>query len=168
MKTVAQDKLLSKAEHLRRQVAEAEATLGSLKSKLAAVEAKLNGLAAPKTGLEMLWAAALPLARTRSSKYRCRVEWNRIPKHEQPTIKEALEALKAWNRHEEWRKDCNQFVPGLHRFIKERMWESLPESASRPAMRNLSIPKPLVKNHPDEEITDPAEIAKYLSIRVRN
>jgi hypothetical protein len=145
-------KLEASVERLRRQVAEAEATLGNLRARLAKSEAKLDGLPAPETGLDLLWKAALPTARTRSSKHQCRVEWNRIPKHERPTVQIAVDALYKWNRCPEWKRDGNAFVPGLHRWIKARQWENLPESAdplSRYRSPQPAAPPPRTKE--DEE-----------------
>ena len=156
-----QDKLNAQVNRLARQVAEAEAALGSLRAKLARAEARLTGSPAPETGLELLWKSALPIARIRSSKYRCRVEWNRIPQHERPTVKTALSALHAWNRCDEWKKDSNQFAPGLHRFIKERLWEDVPESPSA-ASRYRSTPPPAPPEQTDE---DRAALLEFLSNR---
>lgn len=99
-----QDHLVAQANKLRLQVADDEAALGHLKAKLARVESKLTGDPAPETGLDQLWKLALPTARTRSSKIQCRTEWNRIPRHERPTVQIALDALRVWNRCEEWKK----------------------------------------------------------------
>ena len=90
----AQDPLISKAETLRKQVAAAEATLEILRAKLAKIDAELNHTPAPVSGLDLLWKAALPMARTRSSKVQCRTQWNRIPLAERPTVQTASDALK--------------------------------------------------------------------------
>jgi hypothetical protein len=162
----SKDQLQSDADKLRHKIAEAEAVLGNLKSRLAKIEAQLTGGPAPETGLEQLWKAALLTARTRSSKQQCRVEWHRIPRHERPTIQTALDALRIWNRCEEYKKDGNAYVPGLHRWIKSRQWENLPEVSTRDAAARYRVaPKPLPVSNPEDEITDPAEIAKFLSIR---
>jgi hypothetical protein len=163
----AEDKNLATVEKLRLQVAKAEADLSSLKSRLANLESSIAGGDPPETGLDLLWKAALPQARTRSSKYQCRVEWHRIPKHERPTVSEALASLKAWNRCEEWRKDGNAYVPGLHRWIKFRQWENTPQVADQMARY-----KPLVKpiNLPAQPTGPPAtqeEIAGILGAITR-
>jgi hypothetical protein len=112
-------------ESIRRQVAQAEAALGSLRAKLAKAEAKDSSgwLDTPTCGLDALWAAALPMSRQRSSKHRCRVAWARLPKSERPPLALAIAALETWNRCEQWRGNDNLYAPGLHRFISERMWE---------------------------------------------
>jgi hypothetical protein len=160
----AQDRLNSQAERLRRQLAEAEAVCGQLKNKLARIEAKLTGGPAPSTGLDLLWKAARPIARTRSSKILCRTEWNRIPAHERPTIQTILDALTVWNRCLEWKKDGGAFIPGLHRWIKNRQWENLPEDARPdPAARYRST----TKTPPVQELTaeDKAALAEFLKFR---
>lgn len=153
--------LATQSTKLRRQIAESEATLENLKAKLAAVEAKLTGKpAATVNGLDLLWKIALPIARNRSTKQQCRVEWNKIPKGERPPVQTLLDALKIWNRSTEWKKDGNSFVPGLHRWIKNRAWEDLPEVEAA-SSRYRSVPKPLPQN-PAEESATPEEIAAIL------
>lgn len=151
-------KLEAQANRLRSQVATAEATLGMLRTRLAKIEAKLTGAPAPETGLDLLWAAALPMARTRSSKLQCRTAWNRIPKHERPTVQVALTALHAWNACHEWRKDGSQFAPALHRYIKNRMWEDPPETNTTAPSRYRSTPKAIPQTAPEDAAT-PEDIA---------
>lgn len=162
--SASKQKLESDAAKLRDKIAEAEATLGSLRSRLAKIEGKLTGEPTPETGLDMLWKEAPAMARTRSSKYKCRVAWNRIPAGQRPRISEVLAALKAWKRCFEWKKDDGQFVPALDRWIKERRWEDWPEDVSRdPGARyRVSPPKPAPT---DDAIVDPAEIARLLSLK---
>lgn len=156
--------LHSKAETLRKKLAAAEATAEILRGKLAVIQAQLDNAPAPVTGLDLLWKAALPISRLRSSQVQCRTEWNRIPVAERPPIQEAVAALKLWNRCTEWKKDSNQFAKGLHLYIKNRLWQDPPED-SRPSSRCVTTPKPLPRHDPSDEITDPAEIAKILSLR---
>lgn len=149
---------------LLRQVADAEAVLGDLRAKLARAEAKASGQPAAITGLDLLWKAALPKARERSSQHRCRVAWSRLPKHERPAVAVALAALAAWNRCEAWKCDASQFCPGLHRFISDRMWEDLPESAD-PMARYHAPPKaPPPATAPEDALT-PDEVARFLSLK---
>lgn len=160
----AHEKLQAQAERLRRQLAEAEAVVGQLKNKLARTEAKLTGGPAPSTGLDLLWKAARPIARTRSSKIRCRTEWQRIPAHERPTIQTILDALTIWNRCAEWKKDGGAFIPGLHRWIKDRQWENLPEDARPdPGARYRTTPKP--EPVPEQTEEDIAALAEFLKFR---
>jgi hypothetical protein len=162
--SISQDKITSHVDRLRKQIAEAESVLGDLRAKLAKLESKQTGAPPPATGLDILWKAALPMSRLRSSKHRCRVAWNRIPKNERPTIEVALAGLKAWNRCDEWKKDNNQFAPGLQRYISERMWEELPDGCAGPApSRYRSAPKPLPPSNSEEAMTR-EEIAQFLSL----
>lgn len=164
--SAAEQKLDSQAERIRKQLSAAEAQVEHLRNKLAVITARIAGTAPPITGLDLLWAAALPMARNRSSKIKCRQAWNRIPKEERPTVQQAIDALKIWNKSEEWKKDGNQFVPALDRWIKNRKFEELPEGSTRDvAARYRTTPKPLPLSVPGEDVTDPAEIAKLLCIR---
>lgn len=157
--------LQAQAEALRKKLAVGEAAQEILRSKLAKIEAQLDGAPVPVTGLDLLWKAALPTARLRSSKMQCRTEWNRIPKSDLPTVLAAVAALKAWNRSQEWKNEGNRFVPGLHKFIKNRMWEDLPEGSTSDGMaRYRNAPKPLPQTTPGESATaqDIAELMEAL------
>lgn len=161
--SAAQDKLHAQAARLRRQIAEGEAGLDQLRAKLAIIEAKLTGGPVPLSGLEILWQTALPMGRNRSSKVQCRTEWNRIPQNERPRVEDMISALKVWNRCEEWKKDGNSYVPGLHRWIKARQWENLPEVSTRDGLaRYRNTPKPVPQTAPEDAATpeDIAEIFK--------
>ena len=153
------------ANRLRTQIAKAEAALDILRDKLAKAEANLDGKPAPATGLDLLWKEAFPVARTRSSKFQCRTEWNRIPLAERPTVAEAHAALKIWKRCEEWKIDNHSYVPGLHKWIKARQWENLPEVTTvDPSARYRSTPKPKQPADPADEVTDPEEMKRLLGM----
>ena len=156
-------------ESLRRQLADAEAQVGSLRARLARMEASIAGDAAPVCGLDLLWDAALPTSRQRSSKHRCRQAWARIPTGSRPTIQTAISALKSWNRCDQWVASDNLYAPGLHRFISERMWECLPEKAkAAPLHRNMSAVAPLpLPQRSDPGVTDPEEIARLLGVKIK-
>lgn len=160
--SAAKDALQATAAKLRKQLADAEATVSGLKLKLAQAEAKLTGQPVPVSGLDALWKIALPIARTRSSKHLCRKAWNLIPKGDRPTIEVMIHALKVWNRCIEWKKDGNQFVPALDRWIKERRWEDLPEDAAAPS-RYPTAPKPLITSAPTEATATAADMAALLA-----
>lgn len=162
--SAAQDKLRSQAATLRKKLAAAEASADQLRARLAIIEARLTGGPIPLSGLEILWQAALPMSRQRSSKHRCRTAWNRIPQAERPRVEEMIAALKAWNRCHEWKKDGSQFAPGLHRFISERMWEDLPEGEEKRSRYRSAAPAAPTTT-PEDQVTDRAEIAALLSIR---
>lgn len=150
---------------LRRKIADTEATLDALRHKLAKAEAADDGSPTPVCGLDLLWQAALPMSRTRSSKHRCRTAWNRLPKSERPQLSVAIAALKAWNRCDEWRKNDNTFAPGLHRFISERMWEALPEGSKADPLSRYRCTPARPAQAPGEGVTDAAEIASLLSLK---
>jgi hypothetical protein len=161
--------LAAKAEKLRKQRAVHEAEITHIDIQLAKIEATLSHQPVPVSGLEMLWKTALPIARTRSSQQQCRVEWNKIPKADRPTITELINALKVWNRCSEWKKDGHAFVPGLHKFIARRCWQDLPEVEAAPS-RYRSIAKPLPTSTPEESATaeDIAEIFEALKPKRMN
>lgn len=159
---MTQEKLHAQAAKLRKGIAEYEAGADQLRAKLAIIEAQLTGGPVPLSGLEILWQAALPMSRQRSSKHRCRVAWNRIPPSERPRVQELISALKTWNRCDEWKKDGNQFAPGLHRFITERMWEDLPEVSGDGMARYRHTAKPVPKTAPEDAAT-PEEIQEMLA-----
>ena len=162
--TKAEQQLQAQAEKLRNQLADAEAVVAHLKAKIAKIDAKLTGEPTPETGLDMIWKAALPMGRQRSSKVQCRQAWNRIPAGERPKVGEVLAALKAWNRCDAWRRDGNQFVPGLHKWIAARQWDNIPEDV-RPdpgARYRVAAPKPVSTA---DAVVDPQEIARLLSLK---
>lgn len=149
---------------LRDQIADCEAVLASLRLKLAQAEAKITGQPIPLSGLDALWAIALPIARNRSSKHACRKAWALIPRGERPTIDTMVSALRMWNRCAEWKQDGNQFVPALDRWIRERRWEALPEVAEA-GSRYRNAPVAPRQADPTDVITDRADIAALLSLK---
>lgn len=168
--TSAEKKLHAQAEKLRDQLAKAQAIVDDLAARLRKVEGKISSDPSPETGLEILWKEAPRMARTRSSKFKCRAAWNRIPPTQRPRVVEVIAALKAWSRCSEWKKDDGQFVPALDRWIKERRWESLPEeSNSDVAARYRVASKPARFTAPEDVATpeDIAEIFKALSPKSR-
>jgi hypothetical protein len=162
--SVSKDATKATAAKLRKMIADCEATLTTLRLKLDQAEAKITGKIIPLSGLDALWKVALPIARNRSSKHLCRKAMNLIPKGERPAIEEMISALKIWNRCQEWKKDGNQFVPALDRWIRERRWEDLPEVAEA-GSRYRNVPVYLPKSDPADAVNDPAEVAKLLSLK---
>lgn len=155
----SKDTLAAKAHLLRRRIAETEADLQNLRAKLSIAESKISGQPLlTVSGLDMLWKLALPMSRTRSSKQQCRIEWNKIPKGDRPTVDDLLKSLKVWNRCDEWKKDGNSFVPGLHKWIKNRAWEDLPEVAEAPSRARQATPKVIPQTAP-EDVASAADIA---------
>ena len=150
---------------LRKRIAETEATLGDLKEKLARLLSRVDPSApAAVSGLDLLWKAALPKCRERSSRHQCRVAWHKIPKDERPPIEQAVAALKAWNRCEEWTRERGQFAPALHRFIAERRWEDVPHVPDPiGTYRPKPKPAPAAPVNPDD-YASPAEIKRILGL----
>jgi hypothetical protein len=160
--STTQDTLRATAASLRKKLAEAEAVADQLRAKLLLAEAKLTGGPVPLSGLELLWKAALPKSRERSSKHRCRTAWNRIPQAERPRMETMIAALKAWCRCEAWKAEGGLYAPGLHRFISERMWEDLPEVEQARSRFPTAASPPLPQAA--EGVTDLAEIAELLRL----
>lgn len=150
---------------LRRQIAELEAKADALKVKLEKLLAAKTGEKAPVTGLDLLWLAALPKSRERTTKEQCRIEWNKIPKGDRPIITDMIEALKAWNQSDEWIKDRNAYAPGLHRWIKNRGWECPPQIRQAPSRHRAVPAKPAPQTDDAEVITDRAELARFFSFK---
>lgn len=139
-------------DSLRRQLSTLEAKAEILRVRINRMAAKEAGAPVITTGLDLLWNAALPNSRTRSSKLQCRTEWNRIPAAERPSVAEALAALKIWNRTPQWKNEGGLYAPGLHKFIKNRLWESLP-AAPDPMARYRPAPAPAPDPEPGEAAT---------------
>ena len=158
--------LAAEATKLRVKIAEHEAILTGLRNRLAKIDAQATGEPAPETGLDQLWKAALPISRTRSSKMLCRKAWNMIPASERPKIADAIAAVAAWNRCEEWKKDGNQYAIALDRFIRERRWENLPETkAERDGLARYRTTPQLPTTQPADAVLNRDEIAQLLSVK---
>lgn len=152
-----EQKLHNDAEKLRVKLAAAQAVVDQIRGKLNRIERKLTGEPPKETGLDMLWDAAPPMARTRSSKVKCRAAWNRVPESERPKLGVILHALQAWSRCWDWKKDGGQYVPGLDKWIRDRRWENLPEDLGGSG-RKFESPKDPAPAGSDETAM-PEEIA---------
>lgn len=160
MKSPAES-LEAKAAKLYHQWAAAQAVADQLSASLNKLKAKITDKPAPETGLDLLWAAAPAIARTRSSRVACRTAWNRLPRAERPRVAVAVEALKAWARCEEWKKDDGQFVPALHRWIKEQKWLDVPEAVRvDPSARYRCHQPPPPPPVAPEDVATPEDIAE--------
>lgn len=157
--TKAEQKLYNDAEKLRVKLAAAQAVVDDLQSKLNRIESKLTGEPPKQTGLDMLWKAAPPMARTRSSMVKCRAQWNRIPELERPKLGVILHAMQAWARCWDWKKDGGQYVPGLDKWIHDRRWENLPEDTAGSAARKFESAKQEPTPDGSEDPVIPSEIA---------
>lgn len=161
--TKDQQQLAARAEKLRLALADAQAVVDNIRAKLTPIEAKLAGEPCGETGLDMLWKAAPAMARTRSSKFKCRVAWNRIPPRDRPRVPDLLAALKAWSRCGEWKKDEGQFIPALDRWIRERRWEDLPEDVRLDPNARYRVPQKPIPVVPPEDRATPEYIAAFLN-----
>lgn len=76
--------------------------------------------------LEFVWKATTPQSRNRSSREKLADAWSKT--RNKPDHQTVLRVLALWAKCHDWTKDGGQFAPGIHRWIKERKWESEPES----------------------------------------
>jgi hypothetical protein len=75
--------------------------------------------------LAELWKTSPKRARDRSSKKQVFNEWKKIKT--KPDKKTIVTAINAWIACHEWTRDNGQAIQGLHLWIKNERWESLPE-----------------------------------------
>jgi hypothetical protein len=163
-KPAAAEKLSASVEKLAAEYAAAQAKADAIKARLNKAEAVAAGEPAAESGLEMLWKAAPEMARTRSSQYKCRVAWNRIPPAARPRVPVMLHAMRAWARCDEWTKAEGQYVPALDRWIKERRWEDLPAgTVVDPGARYRSPKLPELPPTPPEERATPEDIRAMIA-----
>jgi hypothetical protein len=159
-------KLEAEIARVRKEIAEQEAVLGGLKEKLARLLKQQNPAdQTAVSGLDLLWKAALPISRQRSSKHQCRVAWHRLPANERPTIEVAVAALKAWNQCDQWTKDRNAYAKGLHLFIQFRMWEDVPQVSD--PLGKYRAPKSAAPAPAPEELASPDVVAEILGSLTR-
>ena len=151
----------AKIAKLRKEIVALEAKLGGLREDLARLE-RHEGDTSPLSGLDLLWKAALPISRQRSSKHQCRVAWHRLPAAERPPIEEAVAALKAWNQCDQWTKDRNAYAKGLHLFIQYRLWEDVPQVSDPLAKYRPSKPAAPVAPPAAGELADADDVAEIL------
>jgi hypothetical protein len=163
--STAKTRLQAQHNKLRRELATHEAKAEIARVKIAQIEAKLGGPAAPPTGLDLLWDAAPPTSRERSTKQKCRVAFNKIPKDQRPKIEIMISAIKLWSRCDQWKKEGGKFVPGLHRSIEARFWECPPEDKAYDSRARQLAPKPIAPVAADEVITDRSTIREMLGLR---
>lgn len=162
--TKAEKQLQARAERLRVKLAEAEAVAAHLRNQLSRIDRKITGEPDKQTGLDLLWKAAPPMARTRSSQVKCRKAWNMIPESERPKITVILSAIHAWSRCWDWKKDGGMFVPGLDKWIRDRRWENLPEDTAGSGTRGFApskpVPTPTLPQTQADQPATPADIAE--------
>ena len=82
--------------------------------------------------LAALWEVATTNAKTRSSKQNVKKVWMEIPKKDRPTKEVLCSAYQQWLECDQWSREDGAYIPGLHRWVKDRQWENIPKP-SRPA-----------------------------------
>jgi hypothetical protein len=156
----------AKIAKLRKEIASLEAKLGGRREELARLE-RAEGDTSPLSGLDLLWQAALPKSRERSSRQQCRVEWHRLAKEDRPRIEVAVAALRAWNRCEQWTKDGTAYAPGLHQFIKRRLWEDVPQVRDPLSKYKAAKPAAPVAPPAAHELADADDVADIIGSLTR-
>lgn len=87
----------------------------------------LDDAAPEKTSIaDDLWAATPARGKERSSKKQLSDALKKIPKAQMPTAGQLLNAVEAWKSSEAWTSAGGQFIPGIHRWVNDRKWETLP------------------------------------------
>lgn len=88
-----------------------------------------------------LWNEAPEKSRRRSSKAQVFEAWQKIKTSSRPPREILIPAMTAWSKCDDWTKDEGEYVQGLHLWIKNRKWESLPESKKPASSGNEKILK---------------------------
>jgi hypothetical protein len=85
----------------------------------------------PKGGVEelaeALWNECPKLGRERSSMAQLVTSLRKVPATAASKREILMGALNAWKLSESWLKDGGQFVPAIHRWVKDGKWKSIPE-----------------------------------------
>jgi len=82
--------------------------------------------------LSALWERSPEKARRRSSKKQVMDAWKKIKQADRPTEEDLIKAIAAWKDCEDWKKDNGEYIKGLHLWIKNQQWDSLPEKDTAP------------------------------------
>ena len=62
----------------------------------------------------------------------------KIKKKDRPEKQAIVNAIQAWNKCDDWKKEGGSFVPGLHLWIKNEKWLDLPEQPAKKPIRILT------------------------------
>ena len=85
----------------------------------------------PKTDgseiLKAIWEIYPAIGKRRSSKKQVAAEWKKIRSVDKPTVEKITSSLRGWIACDEWQRDNNQAVQGVHLWIKNERWEDTPE-----------------------------------------
>lgn len=79
----------------------------------------------------IIWEGHPPTARGRSSKDKVWQEWQKVPKNDRLDYDGILASLVLWRASIDWVKNDGNFVPGCHRWIKDRKWTVAPVPAAK-------------------------------------
>lgn len=74
--------------------------------------------------LKQLWENSPAKSRERSSKKLVAEAWNKVKVSERPDQETLILAIQTWSKCEDWK---NGYAKGLHIWINQQRWESLPE-----------------------------------------
>ena len=86
----------------------------------------VNGAEDVSETLQLIWENTPKLGRQRSSKAELEKEWRKIPRADRPGQGRLVESLDQWNKSQSWGEG---YIPGIHRWVKQRQWEQDPEPA---------------------------------------
>ena len=108
---------------LRRDIAEAEAKAKEEEDTLSEIGRKADY---PQL-VESLWRIFPATSRNRSSKKKVADSIKKI--RIRPSDDIIIESARQWASSHGWTKDSGQFAPGIHIWVKDRKWESEPETS---------------------------------------
>ena len=94
-------------------------------------ESKPSGAAASiEVAVGRVWKLFPGPSRNRSTKKEAADAWRKLKPR--PELGEVLRVLGLWAKCDQWTQDGGKFVPAVHRWIRNRGWESEPEERSKP------------------------------------
>jgi hypothetical protein len=76
-----------------------------------------------------VWSAYPKVGRERSNKADTEEAFRKIPAKDRPTPDDITAAVAKWKLSLSWTDDGGAFVPGVHRWVKARQWENIPDPA---------------------------------------
>ncbi len=94
----------------------------------------LQGRFSNNTLVEAIWAMTPARGKERSSKRELSAALKKA-KH-LPPQDEIIRSLEAWKKSESWTKDNGQFIPGIHRWVKDEKWETAPAWTGHPTLNH--------------------------------
>jgi hypothetical protein len=76
-----------------------------------------------------VWSAYPKVGRERSNKADTEEAFRKIPAKDRPTPDDITAAVAKWKLSLSWTDDGGAFVPGVHRWVKARQWQNIPDPA---------------------------------------